>query len=85
MNCQTFSCGFSAGHLGGSGTMVMLAGTRSLAETCHPAWSSNSAAWRPGVTFSEMAAKGSTMPSVLHQGSTRAAPVPSRAQMAPKM
>ena len=26
MNCQTFSCGFSSGHFGGSGTIVMLCG-----------------------------------------------------------
>ena len=65
--------------------MVMLAGTCSLAETCHPAWSSSSAAWRPRAIFSEIAARCRAMPSVLHHGSTRAAPVPCRAQMAPKM
>ena len=33
MNCQTFSCGLSSGHLAGSGTMVMLSGTtRSVGE-----------------------------------------------------
>ncbi len=37
MNCQTFSTGFSSGHLAGSGTMVTLWGTISRSETCHPA------------------------------------------------
>jgi len=37
MNCQTFSTGFSSGHLGGSGIRVMLDGTTSSAEPCHPA------------------------------------------------
>src|SRR5205823_4419861 len=48
MNCQTFSIGFSSGHLGGSGTSVMLGGTLSLCERCHPAWSTSSAACAPG-------------------------------------
>ena len=34
MNPQTFSCGFSSGHLAGSGTIVMLAGTASRSEMC---------------------------------------------------
>ena len=37
MNCHTFSTGFSSGHLGGSGMSVMLSGTASSAEPCHPA------------------------------------------------
>ncbi len=31
-NCQTFSTGLSSGHLGGSGSSVILAGTFSAAE-----------------------------------------------------
>ncbi len=42
MKCQTFSCGLSSGHLGGSRSMVMLWGTTSLWERCHPAWSASS-------------------------------------------
>ena len=37
MNCQMFSTGLSSGHLGGSGMRVILAGTTSSAEPCHPA------------------------------------------------
>jgi hypothetical protein len=37
MNYQTFSTGLSSGHLAGSGTMVMLGGTVSRSEMCHPA------------------------------------------------
>ena len=37
MNCQTFSTGLSSGHRGGSGNRVMLDGTTSSAEPCHPA------------------------------------------------
>lgn len=39
MCCQMFSTGFGSGHLGGSGTSVMLEGTISLSGTCHAAWS----------------------------------------------
>jgi hypothetical protein len=35
--CQTFSTGLSSGHFGGRAMMVMLAGTTSLADRCHPA------------------------------------------------
>jgi hypothetical protein len=35
--CQTFSCGFNSGHLGGSGTMVMFGGTTRRADICQPA------------------------------------------------
>ena len=37
MNCQTFSCGLSFGHLAGKGTIVMLGGTFKAAERCQPA------------------------------------------------
>jgi hypothetical protein len=37
MNCHTFSTGFSSGQRGGNGTRVMLSGTISSAEPCHPA------------------------------------------------
>lgn len=40
MNCQTFSTGVSSGHLGVSGISVMLGGTTSSADPCHPAGSS---------------------------------------------
>jgi len=43
------------------------------------------AAWRPGSTLSEIAARCRAMASVLHQGMTRAAPLPSFGQIAPKM
>ena len=32
MNCQTFSCGLSSGHLAGKGISVMLGGTVSRPE-----------------------------------------------------
>ena len=32
MNCQTFSCGLSSGHLAGNGIRVMLGGTTSRRE-----------------------------------------------------
>jgi hypothetical protein len=54
--CQTFSCGFNSGHLAGSRTTVMLAGTTSRSGKCHPAWSSNSTECRPGATRAEISA-----------------------------
>jgi hypothetical protein len=48
MNCQTPSWALSSGHFGGNGMIVILSGTVSLVERCQPAWSSNSATWRPG-------------------------------------
>ena len=36
MNCQIVSTGLSSSDFGGSGKSVMLAGTGSFAETCHP-------------------------------------------------
>ena len=50
MNCQVFLTGFNSGHLGGSGTAVMLADTTRRSEICHPACSSSSAQCLPGVT-----------------------------------
>jgi len=38
-NRQMISTGFSSGAFGGNGSKLMLAGTSSLAEVCHPAWS----------------------------------------------
>jgi ornithine carbamoyltransferase len=38
MNCQIFSTGLSSGDFGGSDTSVMLGGTGSIFETCHPAF-----------------------------------------------
>ena len=37
MNCQIFSTGLSSGDFGGNDTSVMLGGTGSVFETCHPA------------------------------------------------
>jgi hypothetical protein len=37
MNCQTFSTGLSAGHLGGSDMSVMVLETSRSADPCHPA------------------------------------------------
>ena len=64
--------------------MVMLSGTASLADRCHPAWSTSSAACAPGATASATSARsgeplGSTckfIASMLHRGSMRAAPLP---------
>ena len=36
-NCQTFSTGLSSGHFGGSGMMVMFAGTTRRVDRCQPA------------------------------------------------
>ena len=65
--CQTFSCALSSGHLGGSGTMVIFAGTTSLAEVCQPAWSTSSTGWRPGATLRDSSARNSGIISRLHQ------------------
>ena len=56
MNCQAFSCGLSSGHLVSSGMMLMLSGTMIFGVMCHPAWSSDVTACRPGLTLAEMAA-----------------------------
>src|SRR4029450_6589312 len=45
MYCQTFSTGLSSGERGGSGTMVILSGTSSLAVRGHPARSASTNAW----------------------------------------
>jgi hypothetical protein len=37
MNCQVFSVGFNSGDFGGSSTMLILSGTWSFSEVCHPA------------------------------------------------
>ena len=71
--------------LGGSGTIVMLAGTTSLAEVCQPAWSTSSTAWRPGATLRDNSARNSAIISRLHQGRISPAALPSLGQMAPKM
>ena len=85
MNCQTFSIAFNSGHLGGSGTRVMLGGTATLADTCHPAWSRSSAACAPGATLAAISARCRFMAAVSQCGSTNAAPLPSLGQTAPKM
>jgi len=47
---QTFSTGLSSGERGGSGRRVILSGTTSRLERCHPAWSRMRTAWAPGAT-----------------------------------
>jgi hypothetical protein len=37
MNCEIFSTGLNLGDFGGNGKSVMLSGTGSFVETCHPA------------------------------------------------
>lgn len=85
MNCQTFSTGFSSGHLGGSGMMLMLPGTASFPDMCQPAWSISTTAWAPGATASAISARCRDMVSVLQNGRTSPAPLPSSGQMAPKI
>src|ERR1700737_47107 len=60
-------------------------GNDSLSERCHPAWSSSSTAWAPGVTVWEISARCSAIAAVLQRGRMRPAPVPRAGQMAPKM
>ena len=50
MICQIFSTGLSSGDFGGSDTSVMLRGTGSAFETCHPASSRTRMACAPGAT-----------------------------------
>ena len=49
MNCHTFSCGLSSGHLDGNATSVMLGGVTRRLDRCQPAWSSSSTACAPGA------------------------------------
>src|SRR5215204_3503533 len=84
MNCQMFSTGLSSGHLGGSGTSVMFGGTMSLSDRCQPAWSRTSTACAPGATAIAISAKCRFIAAMLQRGRTRAAPLPSLGQMAPK-
>jgi hypothetical protein len=83
--CQTFSVGLSSGDFGGNGSRLMLAGTASLLEVCHPAWSSRTTACAPVPTAWEISARCIDMVVELQNGSTRPAPVPRAGQMAPKM
>jgi hypothetical protein len=85
MNCQTFSTGFSSGDRGGSGSRVMLSGTTSFADMCHPAWSSIRTAWAPGSTARLISARCAAIAGVSHQGMTSAAPLPFFGQIAPKI
>ncbi len=80
-----FSTGFSSGDLGGNGRSVMLSGTASRPETCQPAWSRTSTAWASGATASLISARCACIASVSAKGMTRAAPLPSLGQIAPKM
>ncbi len=73
MYCQMFSIGFSSGHLGGSGTSVMLGGTVSLSDTCHPARSRMRAACAPGATAAAISARCRFIASMLHSGRIRPA------------
>src|SRR5215213_2448255 len=74
--CQTFSTGLSSGHFGGSGRRVMLAGTTSLSERCHPAWSSISTACAPGVTVLAISARCRVIAALLQRGRPGAPPRP---------
>jgi hypothetical protein len=49
-----FSVGLSSGHFGGKGMSVMLVGTVSLFEVCHPAWSSRMTAWASDSYFGQV-------------------------------
>src|SRR5262245_10190443 len=68
MNCQTFSTGLSSGHFGGSGMMVMLAGTRRRVDKCQPAWSTRRMAWAAGATVAAISARCKFIASVLQAG-----------------
>ena len=74
-----------ADFVGAVDSRVMLAGTASLADMCHPAWSSISTAWAPGSTAALISARWAAIAGVSHQGMTRAAPLPFFGQIAPKM
>jgi len=56
-----------------------------VAERCHPAWSSSSAAWRPGAISAEIEARCRFIAAILHQGRISPTALPSLGQMAPKM
>ena len=56
INCQMFSTGLRSGHFGGSGRRLMFAGTTSLSDKCHPAWSSMSTACATGATQAAISA-----------------------------
>src|SRR3954467_2051795 len=66
-------------------TSVMLSGTTRPAERCHPAWSRTSTACLPGATSAAISARCRFIASVLQAGRTRAAPLPSLGQIAPKI
>jgi len=83
--CQAFSCGFSSGDFGGNGSKLMLAGSFSFADVCRPAWSSKTTACALGETACEISSRCRAIVTVLHHGSTRAAPVPRSGQTAPKI
>jgi hypothetical protein len=72
-NCQTFSTELSSGHFGGSGMMVMLAGTIRRINMCQSGWSTKKMAWAAGATG---AAGSESRFSVLQVGRIRAAPLP---------
>ena len=65
MNCQMFSCAFSSGERGGSGSSEMLLGTRKRLAPCHPAWSSSMMACAPGATLAAVASRWRCMASLL--------------------
>ena len=66
MNWQTFSTsvwpalgrtGFKSGHFGRSGARVMVSGTASVLDVCHPAWSSRTTACALGATAAAISAR----------------------------
>ena len=83
--CQMFSTGLSSGDLDGRGTSVMFSGVCSFAVTCQPARSTNTTASAPGSTANPISWRCNSIASVLQNGRTRPAALPSAGQMEPKM
>ena len=60
-----FSCGFSSGLYGGRINVLTLSGSVSLPPgLCHPAPSTMTTAWAPGVTASPIVARCRVMASL---------------------
>ena len=84
-NCQMFSCGFSSGHLAGNGIRVMLGGTMSLPRQMPAGLIDEQRGVRSrrdlGGDFGEVEVHRLGVAA----GMTRAAPLPSLGQIAPKI
>ena len=75
MNCQTFSTGFSSGHLAGGGTTVMFAGTiQAFGDVPARLIDEGRAMLARRYPGGDLGQLG-LIASVLHQGSTEVAPV----------